>query len=144
MRGPAPDNPPPSPDSVNVNFLPPSGYTIDGEAFLDAFFDYDSNQIRPDAAVALKADADSIKRILARNPSAQFVIEGHNDEKGSAEYNLVVGDNRAAAARDFLAQLGIAATAMKTISYGKERPQCTDFTEACFQRNRRVHIASAQ
>jgi len=110
----------------------------------DALFDYDSNNIRDDARAALMGDADAIKRILADFPTASINVEGHCDERGSAEYNLGLGDRRSTAARDFLAQMGIPADRLKTISYGKERPVCTDSNEDCWQRNRRAHFSVGQ
>jgi peptidoglycan-associated lipoprotein len=72
------------------------------------------------------------------------VVEGHCDDRGSAEYNLGLGDRRASSAKDFLVQLGIPADRLKTISYGKERPQCTDENESCWQKNRRAHFSPGQ
>jgi peptidoglycan-associated lipoprotein len=71
-------------------------------------------------------------------------IEGHCDERGSTEYNLALGDRRAQATKDFLASLGVAADRMNTVSYGKERPICSDHNEDCWQRNRRGHFVRAQ
>jgi len=110
----------------------------------DAYFDYDHNDIRPDARDALTHDATLLKQIFAQEPNFTVVIEGHCDERGSAEYNLALGDKRASSAKEFLVQLGIPADKMKTISYGKERPQCTDANEACWQRNRRAHLSAGQ
>jgi peptidoglycan-associated lipoprotein len=110
----------------------------------DALYDYDSNNIRDDARAALTADADALKRILADFPNATFNVEGHCDERGSAEYNLGLGDRRATSARDFLTQLGVPANRLKTISYGKERPVCTESDESCWQRNRRAHFSVGQ
>jgi peptidoglycan-associated lipoprotein len=110
----------------------------------DAYFDYDHNDIRPDARDALTHDAQLLKQIFAQEPNFTVVIEGHCDERGSAEYNLALGDKRATSAKEFLVQLGIPADKMKTISYGKERPQCTDANEACWQRNRRAHLSAGQ
>lgn len=110
----------------------------------DAFFDYDSNNIRDDARVALSADAEALKRILSDFPDAAIYVEGHCDERGSAEYNLGLGDRRSTAARDFLVQLGVPAERLKTISYGKERPACTESNESCWQRNRRAHFSTGQ
>jgi peptidoglycan-associated lipoprotein len=73
-----------------------------------------------------------------------IVIEGHCDERGSAEYNLGLGDRRSTNAKEFLVQLGIPADRVKLVSYGKERPQCTESQEECWQKNRRVHFASGQ
>ena len=110
----------------------------------DAYFDYDRSDIRDDARQTLTRDADLLKRIFAQDPSFSVVLEGHCDERGSAEYNLGLGDRRATAAKDFLVQLGVPADRIRTISYGKERPVCTDTTEDCYQRNRRAHLAPAQ
>ena len=110
----------------------------------DAYFDYDKNDLREDARAALTRDADVLKRIFAMDSRFTVVIEGHCDERGSAEYNLGLGDRRATAAKEFLVQLGVPADRLKTISYGKERPQCTDANEDCYQKNRRAHLAAAQ
>ena len=110
----------------------------------DALYDYDSNNIRDDARVALTADADALKRILADFPNATVNVEGHCDERGSAEYNLGLGDRRASSARDFLVQLGVPANRLMTISYGKERPVCTESDDSCWQRNRRAHFSAGQ
>jgi peptidoglycan-associated lipoprotein len=72
------------------------------------------------------------------------MIEGHCDERGSTEYNLALGDRRAQAAKNFLVSLGVASDRMQTVSYGKERPVCTDHNEDCWQRNRRAHFVMAR
>jgi peptidoglycan-associated lipoprotein len=110
----------------------------------DALFDYDSNNIQDSARVVLTADAEAIKRIFADFPGASINVEGHCDERGSAEYNLGLGDRRASAARDFLVQLGVAGDRLKTLSFGKERPACTESNEGCWQRNRRAHFSTGQ
>jgi peptidoglycan-associated lipoprotein len=110
----------------------------------DAYFDYDKSDIRSDARDALTRDATAIKAILTDFPNSSIVVEGHCDERGSAEYNLGLGDRRAAAAKEFLVSLGIPGDKLKTISYGKERPQCTEQNESCWQRNRRAHFAPGQ
>src|SRR2546427_51933 len=110
----------------------------------DALFDYDKSDIRDDARQVLTGDADKLKQIFSTDPTFSVVLEGHCDERGSAEYNLGLGDRRATAAKEFLTQLGVPNDRLKTISYGKERPQCTDSNEACWQKNRRAHFASGQ
>ncbi|MGA3016525.1 MAG: OmpA family protein [Bryobacteraceae bacterium] len=110
----------------------------------DAFFDYDKSDIRGDARDALTRDAGALKAILADFPTAAILLEGHCDERGSAEYNLGLGDRRSTSAKEFLESLGVPADRLRTISYGKERPQCTDADEACYQKNRRVHFAPGQ
>jgi peptidoglycan-associated lipoprotein len=70
----------------------------------------------------------------------QILIEGHCDERGTNEYNLALGERRANAAKDYLASLGVDAARVKTVSYGKERPVCTEATESCWAKNRRAHL----
>ena len=102
----------------------------------DVFFDYDSFELRPDAQQQLAANAAFLKQ----HPNLRFTIEGHCDERGSTEYNLALGDSRAAAAKDALAKAGIPANSIGTISYGKEKPFCTESNEQCWQQNRRGHF----
>jgi peptidoglycan-associated lipoprotein len=108
----------------------------------DAYFDYDMSDIRADAQSVLTRNAETLKDLFRTFPGETVTIEGHCDERGSAEYNLGLGDRRATSARDFLVQLGVPADRLGTISYGKERPQCTEQTEECYQRNRRAHFAA--
>ena len=110
----------------------------------DIYFDYDKSDLREDARAALQHDAELLKRIFAADPNFMVVIEGNCDERGSAEYNLGLGDRRATAAKEFLVQLGLPADRISTISYGKDRPVCTEANEACYQRNRRDHLAPAK
>jgi peptidoglycan-associated lipoprotein len=137
---PAP--PPPPPAKPRVTGL--DMFNSDVASAGDALFDYDKSDIRDDARQVLTRDADALKRIFASDPTFSVVLEGHCDERGSAEYNLGLGDRRATAAKDFLVQLGVPADKVRTISYGKDRPVCTDADEACYQRNRRAHLAPAQ
>jgi peptidoglycan-associated lipoprotein len=102
----------------------------------DIFFDYDKYDIRPDQQAAVQADAT----FLNQHPTINITLEGHCDERGSTEYNLALGDNRANAAKNALVQAGVAANRIRTISYGKEKPFCTEHTEACWQQNRRGHL----
>jgi peptidoglycan-associated lipoprotein len=106
----------------------------------DAYFEYDKADVRPDARDALTQTA----QFLRSYPQLKVVIEGHCDERGSTEYNLALGDRRAAAAKQFLASLGISADRMETVSYGKERQFCSASTEECYQQNRRAHIIMAK
>jgi len=85
-----------------------------------------------------------LKAILSDFPGATIMVEGHCDERGSAEYNLGLGDRRASSAKEFLVSLGLPGDRLKTISYGKERPQCTEADETCYQKNRRVHFSPGQ
>lgn len=137
-------SPPPPPEPPAP---PASTGTLDtrlSSTVQDAYFDYDKSDIRGDAQAALQQDATALKSILADFPNATIIVEGHCDDRGSAEYNLGLGDRRASSAKDFLVQLGVPADRLKTISYGKERPQCTESTEACWQKNRRAHFAPGQ
>ena len=120
--------------------LPPSSLIGDAAYFdaniEDIFFDLDDYSIRNDARQILQANA----RVLTERPNIRITIEGHCDERGSSRYNLVLGDRRANAARDYLIQLGIASGRIETISYGEERPFCEERTEECWQLNRRASI----
>jgi peptidoglycan-associated lipoprotein len=109
----------------------------------DALFDFNQSTIRTDATTALKDDVGVIRDILANFPSQKLLIEGHCDERGSDEYNLALGDKRAHAVEDFLATMGIPQSQLTVISFGRNRPVCTDQTEACWQRNRRAHLTAA-
>ena len=121
----------------------PTGPT-DIELFLkevrDAYFDFNKADIRADAREALGKTAD----FLRAHPQMKATIEGHCDERGSTEYNLVLGDRRAAAVKNYLVQLGISADRLNTVSYGKEKPFCTQSNEECWQTNRRGHFVPAQ
>lgn len=110
----------------------------------DVYFDYDQYAIREDARSVLSRNSDALKRILADFPAATITVEGHCDERGSAEYNLGLGDRRSTSAKEFLTQLGVSADRLRTLSYGKERPQCSESNEECWQRNRRVHFSAGQ
>jgi peptidoglycan-associated lipoprotein len=106
----------------------------------DAFFDFDKSNIRPDARDALSRDAE----FLRSHSEINVTIEGHCDERGSIEYNLGLGQRRADAAKEFLVSLGVGAERMKTMSWGKEHPFCTEHNETCWQENRRAHFVMAQ
>jgi len=109
----------------------------------DALFDYDKATIRDDARSRLGADVGVIRDILANYPSQKLLIEGHCDERGSEEYNMALGDRRAKAAEEFLASMGIPNVQLQIVSYGKDRPVCTDKSEDCWQKNRRAHLTAA-
>jgi peptidoglycan-associated lipoprotein len=110
----------------------------------DAYFDYDKHSIRPDAEVALKADAQTLADIIRQYPDFKLTVEGHCDERGSDEYNMALGDARAKQALEYMASIGLPANQLRTISYGKEKPACTEHDEDCWQKNRRAHITQAQ
>ena len=109
----------------------------------DALFDYDKSTIRDDAQTALRDDVNVIRGILADWPSQKLLIEGHCDERGSEEYNMALGDRRAKAAQEFLHSMGIPDAQLTIISFGKDRPVCTDASESCWQKNRRAHVTAA-
>jgi peptidoglycan-associated lipoprotein len=106
----------------------------------DAYFDYDSAAIRPDAREALQKTADFLKNY----PNVRVTIEGHCDERGSTEYNLALGQRRANAVKEYLVSLGLPADHLNTTSWGKEKPFCSESTEACYQQNRRGHFTQAK
>ncbi len=124
---PPPPPPPPVEESMEDQFT---------KTVKDAYFDFDKSDIRPDAQQTLTSDGDWLKAHTGFN----FTIEGHCDERGSEEYNLGLGDRRANAAKSFLTNLGIDAGRVTTISYGKDKPVCTDHDETCWQQNRRAHF----
>lgn len=106
----------------------------------DAYFDLDKSDLRPDARDALTKDAE----FLRSYPDVRISIEGHCDERGSTEYNLGLGERRADAAKNYLVSLGITANRIDTVSWGKERPFCTEHNETCWQQNRRAHLVMAK
>ncbi len=101
-----------------------------------AFFDYDKADLRADARDVLTANANWLRK----HPTVAFTIEGHCDERGTAQYNLALGDRRANAAKEYLVSLGIEAGRIKTVSYGKERPFATAHDEDAWAKNRRAHF----
>jgi peptidoglycan-associated lipoprotein len=100
----------------------------------DIFFDYDTYDIRGDAQATLSRDAS----YLVSHPEVKILIGGYCDERGSNEYNLALGQNRADAAKNALITAGVAANRIRTVSYGKEKPFCSESTEECWQQNRRA------
>ena len=102
----------------------------------DINFDFDSSIIRPDAREILKGNAD----FLLKNRAATIVIEGHCDERGTAEYNMALGQRRAQETKKYLVNLGIKESTIRTISYGEERPLDPGNTEEAWAKNRRAHF----
>jgi len=123
--------PPPPPPAAG-----PTEEELFSQNVKDIYFDYDKYDLRGSDQSSLQGDIAFLKD----HPDVHFTLEGHCDERGSTEYNLALGDNRAGAVKSALAQGGISADRMRTISYGKERPFCTDHTEECWQQNRRAHF----
>ena len=104
--------------------------------FQDVYFDLDNSTIKDAGRTALSANANYMKRWT----SVRVTIEGHCDERGTAEYNLGLGDRRANAAKAYLVELGVPASSITVVSKGKEAPFCTESNEACWQQNRRGHF----
>lgn len=134
---PAPEPPAPAPTVRTSKAL--EDYL---NRLLDAYFDYNKAELRSDARTALNNDSSELRTLLKEFPNAKFVVEGNCDERGSPEYNLALGDRRAKAAYEFLTQIGVPAERMSTVSYGQERPVCTDHNENCWQKNRRAHLSA--
>jgi peptidoglycan-associated lipoprotein len=137
---------------ITVNVIPPAATPVKGvtpqparvptlaeqfqAAMQNILFDYDSSQIRSAEIPKLRTAAE----FLIRNPTLRFTIQGNADERGSQEYNIALGDERAAAVKQFLVHEGVQAPQANTISYGEERPLCLEQVEACWQRNRRAQF----
>jgi len=120
--------PPPTPSMTDADLF--------SQNIKDVYFDYDRADIRGDQQASLQADV----QFLNQHASISFTIEGHCDERGSTDYNLALGDQRASAVKSALTAGGVSANRIKTISYGKEKPFCTESNEACWQQNRRGHF----
>ncbi len=118
---------------------PPSNLTEEqmfAQNVKDVYFDYDKSDIRSSEQASIQADA----AFLQQHSGITFTVEGHCDERGSTEYNLALGDNRASAVKNALVAAGISADRVKTVSFGKEKPFCTESNESCWQQNRRGHF----
>jgi peptidoglycan-associated lipoprotein len=132
--------PPPAPAAEN----PAEKAGILASELQDLHFDYNAGDVRPADRALLQEDASVLKNLFSVDPAVVVVIEGHCDERGSAEYNMALGDRRASVVKGALVNLGVAGDKLTTISYGKERPLCVDSTEVCHARNRRAHFSVAQ
>jgi len=108
----------------------------------DAYFDYNQHTLRPDAVKALQSNSSELRDILKDYPDYKLTIEGHCDERGSAQYNMQLGEARAESAKNYLTGVGIPGQQLNVVSYGKEKPVCQDATEDCYQKNRRIHIVA--
>jgi peptidoglycan-associated lipoprotein len=136
VTAPPPPPPPPAPKPTQ------SFADMVSSMLQDALFDYDKSEIREDARNVLTRNSEALKQIFQSHANGVINVEGHCDERGSAEYNLGLGDRRATAAKEFLTQLGVSGEKLKTVSYGKERPACSEANEGCYQRNRRAHFSA--
>lgn len=121
-----PPPPPPPPPTV-------SDADLFNQNIKDVYFDYDKSDIRADQQSSIDADI----QFLSQHGNINLTIEGHCDERGSTEYNVALGDKRAAVVKSALTVAGISANRINTISYGKEKPFCTESNEVCWQQNRR-------
>ncbi len=131
---------PPPPPPVQAAAPEASEGELFASSIKDIYFDYDRYDLRP----ADQAIVDANAAFLKAHPSIRFTIEGHCDERGSTDYNLALGDNRANAARNALVKAGVATSQIKVISFGKEKPFCTESAESCWQQNRRDHFVYGQ
>ncbi len=104
----------------------------------DVYYDFDKYELRPDARGRLAKNAEFMRSPQGSHLS--FVLEGHCDERGTNEYNLALGQSRSTTALDYLVSLGVDSSRFKIISYGEERPFCSESSEACWQRNRRARF----
>ena len=129
--------PTPPPATEPAPTSEPAPAPVGSGDFQPVFFDFDSYSLRDDARTALDRNA----KLLRDNEAIQVTVEGHCDERGTAEYNQALGERRAQAARDYLVAAGIAATRLSVVSYGKERPFSAGQDEASWQQNRRAHFA---
>jgi peptidoglycan-associated lipoprotein len=132
--------PPPPPPTPQAAAPQPSEAELFAQSVKDIYFAYDSYDLNPTDQATINSDAAFLKA----HSSIKFTIEGHCDERGSTDYNLALGDNRANAARDALIKAGVEASQIKVISYGKEKPFCTQSNEECWQQNRRDHFVYGQ
>jgi len=120
--------------SSSETIVPGSKRDFEVNAGDRVFFDFDSSDIRPDAAATLQKQAAWLKRYA----SVTLSVEGHCDERGTREYNLALGARRASATKEYLIGQGISASRLETISYGKEKPMCVESNEGCWAQNRRA------
>jgi peptidoglycan-associated lipoprotein len=123
-----PPPPPPQPTVTEEDLF--------NQTVKDVYFDYDKADLRGDQQAVVTADAG----FLSQHTGVNVTIEGHCDERGSTEYNIALGDKRANAVKNALIASGVNASRVKTISFGKEKPFCTESNEACWQQNRRGHF----
>jgi peptidoglycan-associated lipoprotein len=118
----------------------PSDEDLFAKNVKDVLFDYDKADIRPDQAGSAQGDAS----FLLQHPSIKVVVEGHCDDRGSEEYNLALGTSRAESLKRSLVAQGVPADRVKTMSFGKEKPFCTDDNDSCWQQNRVDHFSMAR
>ena len=125
-----------SPHPENVAVRPEAREFAPSPRLHDIHFDFDQYVIRPHDTKILDANLDW----MLSNPKSLVLIEGHSDERGTNDYNMALGDHRARATANYLVAHGVRSERIATLSYGEERPLCTERTEACWARNRRAHF----
>jgi peptidoglycan-associated lipoprotein len=125
------------PPGTPVHLVVSTGWPAEPAVSLqDVYFDYDRFVIRDDGKSVLEANAASLKA----DGNRKILIEGHCDERGTSDYNLVLGERRARAAKQYLQDLGVDGSRIQITSLGKEKPFCTEHNPTCWQSNRRVHF----
>jgi peptidoglycan-associated lipoprotein len=133
---PAPPAPPEPADPLDGDLASVNEYVRSQGLLDDVFYEYDSSSLTDSARQRLAANA----QFFNRHTAFEAVIEGHCDERGTPEYNLALGERRASSAREYLASLGVDGSRLRTITYGEERPACSENEEGCWSRNRRSHF----
>jgi peptidoglycan-associated lipoprotein len=123
--------PPPLPSAPSI-----SDEDLFNQNIKDIYFDFDKSDVRTDQEGSMQTDV----AFLTQHSAFNLTIEGHCDERGSIEYNIALGDKRANTVKNALIGGGVTADRINTISYGKEKPFCTEHDEACWQQNRRGHF----
>jgi len=142
LISPVPILPPPTPPASNRSvekeiFSQSAEDTTLPWTVQDVFFDYDQMAIRRDAIPILEQNA---MVLLKRYPNREVLIQGHCDERGTEAYNLILGERRASAVKNYLVNLGVTSSRLRVLSLGKSRPFCPERTIPCFQHNRRAHF----
>lgn len=137
VKGEAAPPPAPAPAPEAKKEMPVTPPPASVVVLKDINFDFDKYNIRPADGETLKSNAEWFKA----NAGKRVKIEGNCDERGTVEYNLVLGQKRADSAKNYLTNLGVDGKSLDTISYGKERPVCSEKNEACWAKNRRAHFA---
>ena len=147
MAKPAPPPPPPPPEPppppkqeemVAQAAAPPEDPLAWAADLADAHFDYDKSKIRGKDKAALDALAQKLKEDGKR----RVLVEGHCDNRGTANYNMMLGERRAKAVKHYLVKAGVPGSQIDVVSYGKERPLCREMNDECWQSNRRAHFTA--
>ncbi len=125
------------PAKEDIGVVKETIFTSEEEGILkDIHFDFDKYEIKDKAKPVLRAIAD----LLITKSNVRITVEGHCDERGTNEYNLALGDQRAKAAKNYLVSLGVSSDRLEIVSYGEEKPICTEHDEQCWWKNRRAHF----